>query len=53
MSDRKFRSLLLKITNGIKEDSEKQINEVGKSIQDLNKKVSNVEEKSCKEVEKM
>jgi DNA-binding ferritin-like protein len=52
-SDRDFRSQLLKMISDLKEDSNKQINEVRKSIQDLNKKVSNVEEKFSKEMEIM
>jgi hypothetical protein len=35
------------------EDSNKQINEVRKSIQDLDKKVSNMEEKFSKEMKIM
>jgi hypothetical protein len=37
----------------LKENSNKQINEVRKSIQDLDKKVSNMEEKFSKEMEIM
>jgi thiaminase len=51
MSDREFRSVLLKVINDIKEDSNKQINEVKKTIQDLDKKGNNMEEKFSKEME--
>jgi peptidoglycan hydrolase CwlO-like protein len=37
----------------LKEDSAKQINEIRKSIQDLDKKVSNIEEKFSKEMKTM
>jgi hypothetical protein len=37
----------------LKEDSNKQISEVRKSTQNLNKKVSNMEEKFSKEMEIM
>jgi DNA-binding ferritin-like protein len=53
ISDKEFRSLLLKMINDLKEDSKKQINEVRKSSQDLDKKVSNMEEKFIKEMEIM
>jgi hypothetical protein len=43
MIERKFRSLLLKMILDLKEDSNKQINEVRKSIQDIDMKVSNME----------
>jgi hypothetical protein len=35
--------------NDLKEDSNKQISEVGKSVQDLNKKVSNTDENSIQQ----
>jgi hypothetical protein len=37
MSEREFRSLLLKMISDLQEDSNKQINEVGESIQDIDK----------------
>jgi hypothetical protein len=37
--------------NDLKEDSNKQVNEVRKSTQDLYKKVSNINEKFRKEIE--
>jgi hypothetical protein len=43
VSDREFRSLLLKMISDLKEDSNKQINVIRKSIQDLDKKVRNME----------
>jgi polyhydroxyalkanoate synthesis regulator phasin len=49
ISDREFRSLLLKIISDLNEDRNKQISEVKKSIQDLDKKVSTMEEKLSKE----
>jgi gas vesicle protein len=45
-----LRRLLLKIISDLKEDTNKQINEVRKSIQDLDKKVSNIEEKYSKDM---
>jgi septal ring factor EnvC (AmiA/AmiB activator) len=53
MSERKFRCLLLKMFSDLKEDSNQQINKVKKSIQDLDKKDSNMEEKFSKEMEIM
>jgi formyltetrahydrofolate synthetase len=51
MSDKEFRIPLLKIINELKEDSDKQMNEVSKSIQDLNQKVTNIDKKSSKGME--
>jgi ribosome biogenesis protein Nip4 len=51
MSEREFRSLQLKMIRDFKEDSNKQKNEVRKSIQDLDNKVSIMEEKFSKEME--
>jgi hypothetical protein len=48
-----FRTLLLKMIRDLKEDSNKQINKVKKPIQDLDKKVSTMEEKFNKEMEIM
>jgi hypothetical protein len=53
MSGREFRNLLLKMIRDLKEHSSKQINEVRKLIQDLDKKVSIIEEKFSKEMEIM
>jgi hypothetical protein len=39
------------VINDLKEDSDKLMNEVRKSIQDLDKKISNMEEKFSKEME--
>jgi hypothetical protein len=39
------------MTNDHREDSHKQINKVGKSIQDLVKKVNNIDEKFTKETD--
>jgi hypothetical protein len=38
MPDKEFKSLVLKMTNDLKEDSSKQINEVRQSIQDMAEK---------------
>jgi hypothetical protein len=48
-----FRCLLLKMIRDLKEDSNKQINEFRKSIQDLDKKVTIMEEKFHKKMENM
>jgi hypothetical protein len=48
MSEREFRSLLLKMISDLQEDSNKQINEVGESIQDIDKNVSNMERNSAR-----
>jgi hypothetical protein len=53
ISEKEFRSLLLKIISDLKENSHKQINEVRKSIQDPDQKVSIKEEKFNKEMEIM
>jgi hypothetical protein len=45
MSEREIRSLLLKMTHVLKEDSNKPKNEVRVSIRDLEKKSCNMEEK--------
>jgi hypothetical protein len=42
MSETEFRSQLLKVISDLKEDSNKQINEVRKWIQGLDKKASNM-----------
>jgi hypothetical protein len=51
MLENEFRSPLFKMVRDLKKDSDKQINEVRKSIQDLDKKVSTVEKKFSKEME--
>jgi hypothetical protein len=48
--EQEFRSLLLKMIRDLKEDSNKQLNKVRKSIQDIDKKASNMEEKFSKEM---
>jgi hypothetical protein len=53
MSEREFRSLLLKMISDLKEDSNKHGNEVRISVQDLDKKSSNLEEKLSKEIQIM
>jgi hypothetical protein len=40
MPDKEFKSLILKVINDFKLDSDKERNEVRKSIQDLNEKLS-------------
>jgi hypothetical protein len=40
MSDKEFKSLLLKMISDLKEDSNKQIDELRKSIEDLDKKAT-------------
>jgi hypothetical protein len=50
ISDKKFKSLLLKINSYMKEDSNKQMNEMWKSIRDLDKRVS-MDEKFSKNIE--
>jgi hypothetical protein len=47
----KTSKLFLKVINDFKEDSNKPINEVRKSIQDVVKKVSNMDKKFRKEIE--
>jgi gas vesicle protein len=37
--DKEFKSLILKLINDLKEDINKQMNEVKKSIQDLNEEI--------------
>jgi hypothetical protein len=51
VSERQFTSLLVKMIRDIKEDSNKQINEIRKSVQDLDKTVNNMEEKFSREME--
>jgi chaperonin cofactor prefoldin len=51
VAEKEFRILLLKIMNGFKEDLNKQINKIRKSIQDLDKRVSNINEKFSKDME--
>jgi hypothetical protein len=41
---KEFKSLVFKMTNDLKEDSNKQINEIRNSMQDLDKKISNMDE---------
>jgi hypothetical protein len=53
MSEREFRSPQLKMISNLKKDSNEQINEVRKPIQDLDKKISNIKEKLSKEMEIM
>lgn len=53
MSEREFRRLLIKIISEQKEDSNKEINEVRKLIQDLDKKVSNTEKEFSNKMEIM
>jgi DNA primase large subunit len=53
MLENEFRSPLFKMVRDLKKDSDKQINEVRKSIQDLDKKISTVEKKFSKEMEIM
>jgi hypothetical protein len=43
ISDREFRTLMLKMISDLKDESNKQLNEVRESIQNLDKKVSNME----------
>jgi hypothetical protein len=52
MSERECRNLLLKMIRDLKEHSNKQINEV-RWIQDLDKKVSIIEENFSNEIEIM
>jgi hypothetical protein len=51
MCGREFRSLLLQMIRDHKKDSNKQENEVKKSMQVLDKKVHNILEKLSKEME--
>jgi predicted nucleic acid-binding Zn-ribbon protein len=53
MLEREFRSLLLKVIRDLKLDTNKQINKLRKSIQDLDKKVSIIPEKFSKEMKIM
>jgi predicted patatin/cPLA2 family phospholipase len=53
MLERVFRSILLKMIRDFKEDSNKQINKVRKSIPDLEKTVNIMEKKFSKEMEIM
>jgi hypothetical protein len=40
MLGKEFKSLLLKMNNDLKEDSDEQLNELRKSIQDLDEKAT-------------
>jgi hypothetical protein len=51
LSDTEFRSIWSKLIHDIKEDSNKGMSGIRKSIQDLDKKVSNTDEKFSKEIE--
>jgi hypothetical protein len=49
--DKELKDLVLKMISDLKEDSNKQINEVRKSIQNLDEKIPNRDEKFSKEIE--
>jgi hypothetical protein len=53
LSGTEFRSIWSKLIHNTKEDSNKGISGVRKSIQDLDKKVSNIDEKFSEEIEIM
>jgi predicted secreted Zn-dependent protease len=50
ISERELKRLWLKMISDIKDDSNKRINEARKSIQDLDNKISNMEEKFMKQM---
>lgn len=51
MPNKEFKSLLIKMISDFKQYLSKQLNEVKKSFQDLDKKVINTDEKFSKDIE--
>lgn len=51
MPDEEFKNLALKMSSNFKENTNKQTDGVKKSVQDLHKKLGNVDEKFRREVE--
>lgn len=51
MPDEEFKNLALKMSNNFKENSNKKMDSVKKPVQDLDKKLGNMDEKFRREVE--